>query len=120
MQDAAYGFVNALRETVKLDGERHSAKIIIYGRQRICDTITFRHNEELIDGWEFLARKNDDDGKMEFIAVLKEDPGTVFNCRLLSYDTEDELFMFLLKPEFTRVDNNQPDEISLDDDDELQ
>jgi hypothetical protein len=49
IQDASYEFVNALSEIMDLDKEKVSAKIAIYGRYGLCDTITFRHNEESFD-----------------------------------------------------------------------
>jgi hypothetical protein len=108
MRDASYEFVNALSRIMELNKEKVSAKIVIYGKCGICDTITFRHNEESFDDYEFLAKNNN--VTREYIVILKDDPTKVLNCRLLSHDSNKELFVFLMKPEFTRL-NKKPFDI---------
>ena len=100
IREASYQFIDAISKVANL-GKDNTAKIVLYSKENPTDTITFSRNIDIMNNLEFLARNENDIGN--FTAILKNDDETVYNCRVIDYDSKKRSCIFLLKPETAKV-----------------
>jgi len=90
-------FLNALSKHTEIDKTKDTVKIALYSRLGFVDTITYRHNDDMIKYSTFHTQKENIRG--DPLVVVKNDPEPVYNCRLLSQDHINGIFFFIMKPE---------------------
>jgi hypothetical protein len=77
--------------------DRDNAKIVIYRRKGHTQIITVQHDDHEIK--ELTVGEPKKDSPKDIYLISKDTHEKKFTCRLLSQDHENDIFLFLVKPE---------------------